>query len=135
MKTIKELQNSFNDKKEIPIFSEIFTTNDINSDGNQSTLDVETKENFDVKMNEIIKQNNQNVVTDVLSNRETLDSIVLEKNIAQKMFEKEEALKTIQPKLETILVDDIGFNDIKAKPASVLIEENKVKKNPKILKY
>ena len=132
MKTIKELQNSFNDKKEIPIFSEIFTTNDINSDGNQSTLDVETKENFDVKMNEIIKQNNQNVVTDVLSNRETLDSIVLEKNIAQKMFEKEEALKTIQPKLETILVDDFDFKYIKTKQESVLIKEDEVKK---ILKY
>ena len=132
MKTIKELQNSFNDKKEIPIFSEIFTTNDINSDGNQSTLDVETKENFDVKMNEIIKQNNQNVVTDVLSNRETLDSIVLEKNIAQKMFEKEEALKTIQPKLETILVDNFDFKYIKPKQESVLIKEDEVKK---ILKY
>ena len=132
MKTIKELQNSFNDKKEIPIFSEIFTTNDINSDGNQSTLDVETKENFDVKMNEIIKQNNQNVVTDVLSNRETLDSIVLEKNIAQKMFEKEEALKTIQPKLETILVDNFNFKYIKPKQESVLIKEDEVKK---ILKY
>ena len=132
MKTIKELQNSFNDKKEIPIFSEIFTTNDINSDGNQSTLDVETKENFDVKMNEIIKQNNQNVVTDVLSNRETLDSIVLEKNIAQKMFEKEEALKTIQPKLETILVDDFDFKYIKTKQESVLFKEDEVKK---ILKY
>ena len=98
-------------------------------------LGVEAKEKFDVNMNEIIKQDNQNVVTDALSNKEILDSIVLEKIIAQKMFEKEEALKTIQPKLETILVDDVGFNDIKAKPASVLIEENKVKKNPKILKY
>ena len=98
-------------------------------------LGVEAKEKFDVNMNEIIKQDNQNVVTDALSNKEILDSIALEKIVAQKIFEKEEALKTIQPKLETILVDDIGFNDIKAKPASVLIEENKVKKNPKILKY
>ena len=35
-------------------------------------------------MNEIIKQNNQNVVTDALSNKEVLDSIVLEKINAQK---------------------------------------------------
>ena len=42
-------------------------------------LHVETKEKFDVKMNAIIKQNNQNVVTDTLSNKEILDSIVLEK--------------------------------------------------------
>ena len=65
-------------------------------------------------MNEIIKQNNQNVVTDALSNKEVLDSIVLEKINAQKMFEKEEALKTIQPKLETILVENVDFNDIKS---------------------
>ena len=83
-------------------------------------------------MNEIIKQNNQNMVTDVLSNKETLDSIVLEKNIAQKMFEKEEALKTIQPKLENILVDDFDFKYIKTKQESVLIKEDEVKK---ILKY
>ena len=81
-------------------------------------------------MNEIIKQNNQNVVTDALSNKEVLDSVVLEKINAQKMFEKEEALKTIQPKLETILVG-VDFNDIKTNPESVLIED-RVKKNPKI---
>ena len=79
-------------------------------------------------MHEIIKQNNQNVVTDALSNKEILDSIVLEKIIAQKIFEKEEALKTTQPKLETILVDDVGSNDIKTKPQSVLIREDKLKK-------
>ena len=83
-------------------------------------------------MHEIIKQNNQNVVTDALSNKEILDSIVLEKIIAQKIFEKEEALKTTQPKLETILVDDVGSNDIKTKPQSVLIKEDELKKN---LKY
>ena len=44
-------------------------------------------------MNEIIKQNNRNVVTDALPNKEILDSYVLEKVIAQKMFDKEEALK------------------------------------------
>ena len=83
-------------------------------------------------MHEIIKQNNQNVVTDALSNKEILDSIVLEKIIAQKIFEKEEALKTTQPKLETILVDDVGSNDIKTKPQSVLIKEDKLKKNSEI---
>ena len=46
-------------------------------------------------MNETIKQNNQNVVTDALSNKDILDFIVLEKVIAQNRFEKEEALKTI----------------------------------------
>ena len=46
-------------------------------------------------MNETIKQNNQNVVTDALSNKYILDFIVLEKIIAQNRFEKEEALKTI----------------------------------------
>ena len=83
-------------------------------------------------MEEIIKQNNQNVVTNALSSKEILDSIVLEKIISQKIFVKEEALKTIHPKLETILVDDVDFNDIKTKPESVLIEEDEVKKNPKI---
>ena len=48
------------------------------------------------------------------------------------MFEKEDVLKTIQPKLETISVDDVDFSDIKTKPESVLIKEDKVKKNPKI---
>ena len=47
-------------------------------------------------MNEIIKQNNQNLVTDALSNKEIIDSIAYEKN-AQKMFKNKEALKTIQP--------------------------------------
>ena len=70
-------------------------------------------------MNEIIKRNNQNEVSDALSNKGILDSIVLEKTIAQKMFEREEALKIIQPKLETILVDDVDFNDIKTKSNSV----------------
>ena len=42
-----------------------------------------------------MKQNNQNVVTDALSNKEILDFTVLEKIIAQNRFEKEEALKTI----------------------------------------
>ena len=46
-------------------------------------------------MTETIKQNNQNVVTDALSNKEILDFTVLEKIIAQNRFEKEEALKTI----------------------------------------
>ena len=46
-------------------------------------------------MNETIKQNNQNVVTDALSNKDILDFVVLEKIIAQNRFEKEEALKTI----------------------------------------
>ena len=128
----KELQNSFNDRKEIPIFSEIFITDDINPDDNRSTLHVETKEKLDEKINKIIKQNNQNVVTDALSNKEILDSIFSEKSIAQKMFEKEEAFKTIQIKLETILLDDVDFNDIKIKPESVLIKEDEVKK---ILKY
>ena len=132
MKIKKELQNSFNYEKEILIFSEIFITDNINPDDNQSTLDVETKEKFNVKMNEIIKWNNQNEVSDALSNKGILDSIVLEKIIAQKMFEREEALKIIQPKLETILVDDVDFNDIKTKPESILIVEDKVKK---ILKY
>ena len=83
-------------------------------------------------MKEIIKQNNQNVVTNALSNKEILDSIVLEKIISQKIFVKEEALKTIHPKLETIVVDDVDFNDIKTKPESVLIDKDEVKKNPKI---
>ena len=48
---IKELQNSFNDKREIPIFSKIFISDNINPDDNQSMLHVETKEKFDVKMN------------------------------------------------------------------------------------
>ena len=51
----KDLQNSFNDKKEIPNLSEIFTTGNINPNDNQSTLYVEAKEKFDVKTNEIIK--------------------------------------------------------------------------------
>ena len=46
-------------------------------------------------MNEIIKQNNQNVVTDALSNKERLGSVFLEEVIAKNMFEKEDALKTI----------------------------------------
>ena len=65
-------------------------------------------------MNETIKENNQNVVTDTLSNKEILDSYVL------------------QSKLEIILVDGVDFNDIKTKPESVLIVEDEVKK---ILKY
>ena len=73
------------------------------------------------------------MVTDALSNKEILDSIVLEKIIAQKMFKKEEAFKTMQQKLETILVHDVDFNDIKTKPESILMEEDEVKKkNPKI---
>ena len=76
----KKLQHGFNDKKDIPIFSQIFTSDDINLDDNQSTLDVETKKKIDIKMNEIIKQN---VVTGALSNKEILDSIILEKIIAQ----------------------------------------------------
>ena len=84
----KELQNSFNDKKEIPIFSKIFITDDVNQDDNQSTLDLETKEKFDVKMNEIIKQNNRNVVTDALSNKEILDSYVLKKLLLKKCLIK-----------------------------------------------
>ena len=66
----KKLQNSFNDKKDIPNFSQIVTSDDINPDNNQTNLDDDTKEKFDIKMNEIIKQNNQNVVTDALSNKE-----------------------------------------------------------------
>ena len=112
--------------------SQIFITDDINPDDNQSTLDVETKEKFDVKMNEIKKQNNQNVVIDALSNKEILDSIVFEKTIAQKMYGKEQALKTIHSKLETILVDDADFNDIKTKPQNILIEEDEVKNSPQI---
>ena len=74
------MQHTFNDKKDIPIFSQIFTSDNINLDDNQSTLDVETKKKIDIKMNEIIKQN---VVTGALSNKEILDSIILEKIIAQ----------------------------------------------------
>ena len=91
----KKLQNSFNDKKDIPNFSQIVTSDDINPDNNQTNLDDETKEKFDIKMNEIIKQNNQNVVTDALSNKERLGSVFLEEVIAKNMFEKEDALKTI----------------------------------------
>ena len=91
----KKLQNSFNDKKDIPNFSQIVTSDDINPDNNQTNLDDDTKEKFDIKMNEIIKQNNQNVVTDALSNKERLGSVFLEEVIAQNMFEKEDALKTI----------------------------------------
>ena len=65
-------------------------------------------------MNETIKENNRNVVTDTLSNKEILDAYVL------------------QSKLEIILVDGVDFNDIKTKPESVLIVEDEVKK---ILKY
>ena len=61
-------------------------------------------------MNETIKENNRNVVTDTLSNKEILDSYVL------------------QSKLEIILVDGVDFNDIKTKPESVLIVEDEVKK-------
>ena len=91
----KKLQNSFNDKKDIPNFSKIVTSDDINPDNNQTNLDDDTKEKFDIKMNEIIKQNNQNVVTDALSNKERLGSVFLQEVIAQNMFEKEDALKTI----------------------------------------
>ena len=91
----KKLQNSFNDKKDIPNFSQIVTSDDINPDNNQTNLDDDTKEKFDIKMNEIIKQNNQNVVTDALSNKERLGSVFLQEVIAQNVFEKEDALKTI----------------------------------------
>ena len=91
----KKLQNSFNDKKDIPNFSQIVTSDDINPDNNQTNLDDDTKEKFDIKMNEIIKQNNQNVVTDALSNKERLGSVFLQELIAQNIFEKEDALKTI----------------------------------------
>ena len=91
----KKLQNSFNDKKDIPNFSQIVTSDDINPDNNQTNLDDETKEKFDIKMNEIIKQNNQNVVTDALSNKERLGSVFLQEVIAQNIFEKEDALKAI----------------------------------------
>ena len=91
----KKLQNSFNDKKDIPNFSQIVTSDDINPDNNQTNLDDDTKEKFDIKMNEIIKQNNQNVVTDALSNKERLGSVFLQEIIAQNIFEKEDALKTI----------------------------------------
>ena len=91
----KKLQNSFNDKKDIPNFSQIVTSDDINPDNNQTNLDDDTKEKFDIKMNEIIKQNNQNVVTDALSNKERLGSVFLQEVIAQNIFEKEDALKAI----------------------------------------
>ena len=51
----KELQTSLKLKKKFN-FRKIFITDDINPDDNQSRLDVETEEKFDVKMNEIIKQ-------------------------------------------------------------------------------
>ena len=43
----KKLQNSFNDKKDIPNFSQIVTSDDINPDNNQTNLDDEAKEKFD----------------------------------------------------------------------------------------
>ena len=43
----KKLQNSFNDKKDIPNFSKIVTSDDINPDNNQTNLDDEAKEKFD----------------------------------------------------------------------------------------
>ena len=43
----KKLQNSFNDKKDIPNFSKIVTSDDINPDNNQTNLDDDAKENFD----------------------------------------------------------------------------------------
>ena len=82
-------------KKISQIFSQIVTSDDINPDNNQTNLDDETKEKFDIKMNEIIKQNNQNVVTDALSNKERLGSVFLQELIAQNIFEKEDALKAI----------------------------------------
>ena len=43
----KKLQNSFNDKKDIPNFSKIVTSDDINPDNNQTNLDDDAKEKFD----------------------------------------------------------------------------------------
>ena len=43
----KKLQNSFNDKKDIPNFSQIVTSDDINPDNNQTNLDDDAKEKFD----------------------------------------------------------------------------------------
>ena len=43
----KKLQNSFNDKKDIPNFSTIVTSDDINPDNNQTNLDDDAKEKFD----------------------------------------------------------------------------------------
>ena len=51
-------------------------------------LNVNVKQKLDIRIDQAIKTNNKNLVTRTMNNNENRDSIILEKNVAQKEFEK-----------------------------------------------
>ena len=51
-------------------------------------LNVNVKQKLDIRIDQAIKTNSKNLVTRTMNNNENRDSIILEKNVAQKEFEK-----------------------------------------------
>ena len=90
-------------------------------------MGVDTRHKFDTKMNEI-KNKKQNI--DAMINKEILDSIILEKIIIQKRFEKEQELKTVHYNLDGVLSVDKNLGDFKFElPKIIVINEDDYKNN------
>ena len=78
-------------------------------------------------MNEI-KKKQKNI--NAMINKEILDSIILEKIIVQKRFEKEQELKTVHSNLDGVLSVDNNLDDFKFElPKIIIINEDDYKNN------
>ena len=102
--TKRDLIKTFTDPKDSVIVDDIINVNDWVNKTDNEKLDQDVQQNYNKVTIEIIRANNAELLSEMVSNNKVRDSLILEKNIAQKEHESKQLAEKIQASLDVIRV-------------------------------
>ena len=103
-----KLIKTFTNPSDGMIFDDIINEKDRanKEDNKKQQLDQNTQQNYNEISSEILHTNNADLISEMITNNEIRDSLILEKIASQKQQESKQLAEKIQPDLDVYLRDD-----------------------------
>ena len=103
---INDLIKTLTDPSDGMILDDVINVNDWVNKTDNKKLDQDVQQNYNEIAGEVIRANNADLLSEMVTNNEIKDSIILEKIIAQKEYRGKQLAEKIQPDLDVYLLDD-----------------------------
>ena len=104
--TKHDLIKTFIDPSDCMIVDDITNVNNWVKKSDNTNQDQDVQQNYNETVTEMIPANNSDLLSQMISNKEIRDQLILEKNTVQKEHESKQLAEKIQPDLDVFLRDE-----------------------------
>ena len=128
--TKHDLIKTFIDPSDCMIVDDITNVNNWVKKSNNTNQDQDVQQNYNETVIEMIPANNSDLLSQMISNKEIRDQLILEKNTVQKEHESKQLAEKIQPDLDVFLRDENEPSPLPTELINELSFKSKRSKHP-----